>query len=54
VTRTAGSVPYRIVPAENGDAWVESGGKQLSPAEVSAMVLGKMKQDRRGATWASR
>jgi len=44
VTRTAGSVPYRIVPAENGDAWVESGGKQLSPAEVSAMVLGKMKQ----------
>ena len=44
VTRTAGSVPYRIVSAENGDAWVESGGKQLSPAEVSAMVLGKMKQ----------
>jgi molecular chaperone DnaK len=44
VTRTAASVPYRIVPAENGDAWVESGGKQLSPAEVSAMVLGKMKQ----------
>ena len=44
VARTAGSVPYRIVPAENGDAWVESGGKQLSPAEVSAMVLGKMKQ----------
>jgi molecular chaperone DnaK len=44
VTRTAGSVPYRIVSAENGDAWVESGGKQLSPAEISAMVLGKMKQ----------
>jgi molecular chaperone DnaK len=37
-------VPYHIVSAENGDAWVESGGKQLSPAEVSAMVLGKMKQ----------
>ena len=44
VARTSGSVPYRIVPAENGDAWVEVGGKQLSPAEVSAMVLAKMKQ----------
>ena len=44
VARTTGSVPYRIVPAENGDAWVESGGKQFSPAEVSAMVLAKMKQ----------
>jgi molecular chaperone DnaK len=44
VSRTSGSVPYRIVPAENGDAWVEAGGKQMSPAEVSAMVLAKMKQ----------
>jgi len=44
VARTSGSVPYRIVAAENGDAWVEVGGKQLSPAEVSAMVLAKMKQ----------
>ena len=44
VARTAGSVPYRIVAAENGDAWVEVGGKQLSPAEISAMVLAKMKQ----------
>ncbi len=44
VARTTGSVPYRIVPAENGDAWVESGDKQFSPAEVSAMVLAKMKQ----------
>ncbi|MGA8892386.1 MAG: molecular chaperone DnaK [Anaeromyxobacteraceae bacterium] len=44
VVRTAGSVPYRIVAAENGDAWVEVGGKQLSPAEISAMVLAKMKQ----------
>ncbi len=44
VARTAGSVPYRIVPAENGDAWVEVAGKQLSPAEISAMVLAKMKQ----------
>ncbi len=44
VKRSASLVPYRIVPAENGDAWVESGGKKYSPAEVSAMILGKMKQ----------
>src|SRR6202521_4927261 len=35
---------YRIVAAENGDAWVELRGKGYSPAEVSAMVLAKMKQ----------
>jgi molecular chaperone DnaK len=44
VTRTAGSVAYHIVAAENGDAWVDVGGKQMSPAEVAAMVLAKMKQ----------
>ncbi|MEI7703570.1 MAG: molecular chaperone DnaK [Deltaproteobacteria bacterium] len=44
VVRTASSVPYRIASADNGDAWVEVAGKQLSPAEVSAMVLTKMKQ----------
>jgi molecular chaperone DnaK len=44
VTRTASSVPYRIVAAGNGDAWVEAGGKQMSPSEISAMVLAKMKQ----------
>jgi molecular chaperone DnaK len=37
-------VPYRIVPADNGDAWVETDGKAYSPAEISAMVLAKMKQ----------
>ena len=35
---------YRIVPAENGDAWVELRGKKFSPSEISAMILGKMKQ----------
>jgi molecular chaperone DnaK len=35
---------YRIVPADNGDAWVELRGKRYSPSEVSAMILGKMKQ----------
>jgi molecular chaperone DnaK len=44
VKRSTGLVPYRIVPAANGDAWVETGGKAYSPAEVSAMVLAKMKE----------
>ncbi|MGZ6142967.1 MAG: Hsp70 family protein, partial [Myxococcales bacterium] len=35
---------YRIISAENGDAWVELRGKKFSPAEISAMILGKMKQ----------
>src|ERR1700674_162139 len=35
---------YRIVAADNGDAWVELRGKKFSPAEISAMILGKMKQ----------
>ena len=37
-------VPYRIVAADNGDAWVEARGKKYSPPEVSAMVLQKLKQ----------
>jgi molecular chaperone DnaK len=44
VKRTTSLVPYRIVSAENGDAWVEVQGNRFSPAEVSAMVLAKMKQ----------
>ncbi len=44
VRRSVGLVPYRIVASDNGDAWVESGGKKYSPAEVSAMILAKMKQ----------
>jgi len=35
---------YRIVASENGDAWVELRGKRYSPAEISAMILSKMKQ----------
>jgi molecular chaperone DnaK len=38
-------VPYKIVPAENGDAWVEVDGKKLSPQQVSAQVLMKLKGD---------
>src|SRR5919204_2471318 len=44
VKRTASLVPFRIVPNENGDAWVQVGARRWSPAELSAMVLAKMKQ----------
>src|SRR6266851_9673150 len=37
-------VPYSIVRAANGDAWVEARAKRYSPPEVSAMVLQKLKQ----------
>jgi molecular chaperone DnaK len=37
-------VPYKIVKAENGDAWVEVNGKKMAPPEISARVLAKMKQ----------
>ena len=36
--------PFKIVKASNGDAWVNVNGKDMSPAEISAMVLQKMKQ----------
>jgi molecular chaperone DnaK len=44
VRRSKALVPYRIVAADNGDAWVDVHGKRYSPAEMSAMVLAKMKQ----------
>jgi molecular chaperone DnaK len=37
-------VPYKITRADNGDAWVEVKGKKLSPQEVSAQILVKMKK----------
>ena len=37
--------PYKIIKASNGDAWVEVNGKALSPQEVSAQVLRKLKKD---------
>jgi molecular chaperone DnaK len=37
-------VPYRIVKADNGDAWVEVRGKKMAPPEISARVLQKMKK----------
>ena len=44
VKKDASMVPYKIVPAENGDAWVEAGGKSLAPQQVSAEILKKMKK----------
>jgi molecular chaperone DnaK len=38
-------VPYKIIKADNGDAWVEANGKKLSAQEVSAQVLRKLKTD---------
>jgi molecular chaperone DnaK len=37
-------VPYKIVQAQNGDAWVEVRGKKMAPPEISAQVLMKMKK----------
>src|SRR5690606_18163576 len=37
-------VPYKIVKADNGDAWVEAQGKKFSPSQISAMILQKMKE----------
>jgi molecular chaperone DnaK len=37
-------VPYKIVKGDNGDAWVEVGGKKQSPSQVSAAILQKMKE----------
>ena len=39
-----GLVPYKIVKAGNGDAWVAADGKQYSPSQISAFILQKMKE----------
>jgi len=44
VQRDIGMVPYKIVEAKNGDAWVEVNGKQMAAPEISARVLQKMKK----------
>jgi len=44
VTRQAETAPYKIFEAPNGDAWVRVGGRDMSPPEVSAIVLGKMRE----------
>ncbi len=44
VEKDKGLVPFKIVNADNGDAWVQVDGKKYSPSEVSAMILTKMKE----------
>ncbi|MGF1612546.1 MAG: molecular chaperone DnaK [Gammaproteobacteria bacterium] len=44
VQRDIKMVPYKIVQADNGDAWVDAGGKKMAPPEISARVLMKMKK----------
>jgi molecular chaperone DnaK len=44
ITEETRRVPYKVVAASNGDAWIDVRGKQYSPPEVSSMVLQKLKQ----------
>ena len=44
VTSERSRVPYSVVKASNGDAWVDARGKQYSPPEVSAVILQKLKE----------
>jgi molecular chaperone DnaK len=44
VQKDVDMVPYKIARADNGDAWVEAGGKKMAPPEISARVLMKMKK----------
>ncbi|MCE2474853.1 MAG: molecular chaperone DnaK [Alphaproteobacteria bacterium] len=44
VTRDREMVPYEIIKADNGDAWVQAGGKSYAPSQISAFVLQKMKE----------
>ena len=44
VQKDLGLVPYKVVKADNGDAWVEAQGKKMAPPEVSARILMKMKK----------
>lgn len=44
VQRNIKMVPFRIVPADNGDAWIDVNGRKMAPPEVSARILMKMKK----------
>lgn len=44
VEKDKGLVPYSIVRGDNGDAWIEARGKKYPPSQISAFVLGKMKE----------
>ena len=44
VQKDISMVPYKIIAADNGDAWVEANGKKMAPPQVSAEILKKMKK----------
>ena len=44
VQKDLGMVPYSIIEADNGDAWIDAAGKKMAPPEISARVLMKMKK----------
>ncbi|UJW84366.1 molecular chaperone DnaK [Devosia sp. SL43] len=44
VSKDKNLVPFKIIKADNGDAWVEASGEKYSPSQVSAMILQKMKE----------
>src|SRR3981189_195069 len=44
VEKHKGLVPYKVVPGDNGDAWVEARGKRYSPSQISAFILTKMRE----------
>jgi len=44
VEKDKGLVPYGIVRGDNGDAWVEAKGQKYPPSQISAFILGKMKE----------
>jgi molecular chaperone DnaK len=45
VQRDLALMPYGVISADNGDAWIEAGGQRLSPPEVAAQVLQKLRLD---------
>ena len=44
VKKDIGLVPYKIIGADNGDAWVQSRGEKFAPSQISAFILQKMKE----------
>ncbi len=44
ITKEKNNVPYLIIEADNGDAWIDIEGKKISPPEVAARILAKMKK----------
>ncbi|GAB7264469.1 hypothetical protein DZJ_10190 [Dickeya ananatis] len=51
VQRDTNIMPYRIIPADNGDAWVEVKDQKLAPPQISAEVLKKNEKRRRKIIW---